>query len=285
MGVSKKLSLAGCVQLILIAAMIFFAGFASYRKVRVNNHSFTFVQICDPHLGKNGNEKEKAVLRQLVRQVNLKGAELVFICGDLTHNGDEKSLKQFIEIASEFNMPWYCVPGNHDIGKKPTAESLERYRKTVGADYFAVEHKGATFLLVNTSLWYKPVKIETERQDAWLRKSLKAAGKKGNQIFIVAHYPLFVEKITEWNSRKNLPKGNRLELLELFTEHKVAAVLGGHLHRLTINDYKNIQLVNAESIKFNYDKRPFGFRVWTVKSGEPPTHEFVALDNSYENSD
>ena len=255
-----------------------FSGVVFGQKAESKNQSFTFVQICDPQLGVYKYEKDKENFRQAVRQVNLLKPDLVVICGDLVHDGSEKAFKDFVEIKNGFKMPCYCVPGNHDFNNKLTAEGLARYREAIGKDHFAVEHKGASFIFINTQLWMEPLEGETEKQDAWLEEELKGACQKGNQIFIVEHYPLFVKKADERSSYKNLPKEKRLALLELFKRYHVAAVVGGHLHRVNIKTYENILMVNGEATSQNFDKRPLGFRVWTVGKGVKPEQEFVALD-------
>ncbi len=68
-------------------------------------------------------------------------------------------------------------------------------------------------------------------------------------------------------------------LLSLFERTGVVAVLGGHTHKLLINEYKGIQLVNAESTSKNFDGRPFGFRLWRIGTARPFEHEFVPLEN------
>ena len=239
--------------------------------------SFTFIQVCDTQLGFSDYENDKDSFRQAARQINELNPDFVVICGDLVNTANDKSFSDFKEIKRSFQMPCYCVPGNHDIGNKPTLESLEYYRKTIGKDYFVIEHKGTTFIFVNTQLWKEPVLSESEKQDIWLKERLKIASKKGCQVFIVGHYPLFCKEADEPDEYMNLPLEKRRELLALFEQYNVAAVLGGHAHTLILNHYKNIQMVNAETTSKNFDKRPLGFRVWSVEDTLPPKHDFVPL--------
>lgn len=75
----------------------------------------------------------------------------------------------------------------------------------------------------------------------------------------------------------NLPLEKRKELLALYKESSVVAVIAGHTHKTLINDYHGIQLVNGEGTSKNFDKKPFGFRLWTVTSPRDIKHEFVPL--------
>ncbi len=240
--------------------------------------TFTFVQVCDPQLGFSEYEQDKASFRQAVRQINALRPDLVVICGDMVNTADDRSYTDFKAIANGLSMPYYCVPGNHDVGNEPTNASLQTYRQRLGRDYFVAEHKGVAFIFVNTQLWKTPVEGETEKQDVWLKESLKKAWAKGQQIFIVGHYPLFCKQADEPDEYMNLPKENRAELLTLFDRYQVAAVLGGHTHKLILNSYNTIQMVNGEATSRNLDSRPLGFRVWHVQEQVLPRHEFVALD-------
>lgn len=122
-------------------------------------------------------------------------------------------------------MPCYCVPGNHDVGNKPTPESLDRYRRIIGGDYFVVEHKGTTFIFVNTQLWKEVLENESEKQDVWLKERLKIACEKGQQVIVVGHYPLFCKKADKADEYMNLPLDKRMELLSLYDQYNVVAVL------------------------------------------------------------
>ena len=75
----------------------------------------------------------------------------------------------------------------------------------------------------------------------------------------------------------NLPSAKRMELLDLYEQYGVVAVLGGHAHRVIVNDYKGIQLVNGETTSRNFDKRPMGFRLWHIGDFRPFSHEFISL--------
>jgi 3',5'-cyclic AMP phosphodiesterase CpdA len=239
--------------------------------------SFTFVQISDTQLGFSDYQKDIDSFRQAVFKINDLNPSFVVICGDLVNNASDKSFSDFKDIKNSLKMPCYCVPGNHDIGNKPTQESLRRYRKNIGADYFVVEHTGTTFIFVNTQLWKEVLEVESERQDVWLKEKLKLASEKKQQVFIVGHYPLFCKKADEAEEYMNLPFDKRMELLSLYDQNNVIAILHGHTHTLSLNNYNDIQMVGAETTSKNFDKNPLGFRLWYVEDKMPPKHEFIPL--------
>jgi serine/threonine-protein phosphatase CPPED1 len=241
------------------------------------DRAFTFAQICDTQLGMGGHEHDVRTFKMAVRQINALKPDFAVICGDLVNHAKDESFADFNAIKAELTVPCYYVPGNHDVGNKPTPRSLKRYRRIMGEDYFSLEHEGYVFAFVNSQLWKAPVEGETQRQDAWLEETLAAAAKNATPVFVVGHYPLFLKHPDEGDEYMNLPLAKRQELLSLFEESGVVAVLGGHTHRLLINEYNGIQLVNGENTSNSFDKRPFGFRLWRVEGERPFKHEFVPL--------
>ncbi len=57
----------------------------------------------------------------------------------------------------------------------------------------------------------------------------------------------------------------------------MVAVLAGHAHKTLILDYEGIPIVASETTSENFDKRPYGFRVWRIGKDRAPEHHFVPL--------
>ena len=194
---------------------------------------------------------------------------------------DHSAFDDFNKVRAELNMPNYCTVGNHDlIGDTPSHSNLEIYRRLIGKDYCAFEHKGHTFIVVNTQLWKNPVsgESEAESQDQWFIEALTSASDQGHRVFIVGHYPLFRQDVEEEEDPFVLPLAKRKSLLALFERYGVVAMLTGHTHSFIANEYKGIQLVTCETTSQNHDGRPLGFRLWHVSAAEPPKHEFIAIE-------
>jgi predicted phosphodiesterase len=238
---------------------------------------FTFVQMCDTQLGMGGYEHDVKTFELAVGQINALTPDFVLICGDLVGKANDKSFADFNRIKSGFKIPCHCAAGNHDIENNPTAASLKNYRKKIGKDYFVLEHKGYTFVIANTQLWKAAVTGESEKHDAWFKAALKSAKEKGRPVVVVTHYPLFVKTPDEKENYYNIEPAKRRELLALFEANGVVAMLAGHTHKLVVNDYKGIQMVNGETTSKNFDKRPLGFRMWTAKGKGKLSHKYVKL--------
>lgn len=153
--------------------------------------AFRFVQICDTQLGFGaaGYEADVESFRQAVRQINQIKPDFAVICGDLVNIPTADAFADFKDVLSQFEVPCYCAPGNHDVGGPPDQKKLEQYRRTIGKDYFSFEHKGYTFLVVNTQLWKSPVESETSKHDSWFTQTLKHAADKSSPAFVIGHHP------------------------------------------------------------------------------------------------
>jgi len=221
---------------------------------------FSFIQICDPQLGMGGYEHDVATLGQALQQVNELDVDFVIFCGDLVHHANEDSYADFKSITSGLNIPFYCVPGNHDVGMVPNDTTLAFYRSTMGEDYFSFQHKGVSFIFTNSQLWKTDIGEESQRHDLWFNQTLTNKDSAERTI-VIGH----------------LPPEKRERLLETFSKNNVGAYLSGHKHEVIINNFKGIQLVTGESTSKNFDKRPMGFRKWEV-SADTLFHSFVALE-------
>ena len=93
----------------------------------------------------------------------------------------------------------------------------------------------------------------------WFEQTLAAAKKQNSPVVVVGHHPLFLNTADEKEQYFNIPPAQRKRVLDLFSEHGVVAMLGGHAHRLVAVDYKGIKFLCGETTSKNFDKRPLGF--------------------------
>jgi len=243
---------------------------------------FSFAQLCDPQLGMGGYAHDVLAFKQAVKQVNKLQPDFVVICGDLVNHANDSSFAEFLNIIEGFEMPCHSVAGNHDVGKIPNDTTLNYYRETIGKDYYDFHNKGYAFIVTNSQLWKADIGKESENHDIWFKNTLKNQSTEGYPVFVIGHYPLYIGQPDEEELYFNLPQSKRQELLSLFQQYKVKAYLSGHKHELVVNNYKNIQLVTAETTSKNFDNRSLGFRLWNV-SADTIKHQFVALQSLIDN--
>lgn len=236
-----------------------------------------FAQVCDVQLGMGGYAHDVASFMQCIAELNQLRPDFVLFCGDMAHDTeDEEAFVHFNRLRAGLTMPSYCVPGNHDVGNEPTAELLARYRRLFGPDRYTFDHKGMRFILVNTQLWKSPVAMETDDQERWLWATLEASRAESRPVFVVGHYPLFTHNANEDEYYFNLPLGRREDLLGMYRDHGVRALLNGHTHRNLTQTYDDLELVSSASTSHNYDHAPLGYRLWRVDA-ERVRHEYLGL--------
>ena len=103
----------------------------------------TFIQMSDPQFGmysKNANfTHETANFEFAIATANRLKPAFVVVTGDLINEGGNAAqAAEYHRIATKLapNIKLYSVPGNHDVGNEPTAETLARYRERFGPDYY-----------------------------------------------------------------------------------------------------------------------------------------------------
>jgi predicted phosphodiesterase len=223
-----------------------------------------------------GYEHDTATLRQAVRQINELDVDFAIFCGDLVNHAGESSFSDFKNITEGLDIPFYFIPGNHDVSMIPDDTTLAFYRSKMGADYFSFYHKGVAFILTNSQLWKTDIGEESMRHDTWFRETIESV-KSDERIIVAGHIPIYIKDVREEESYSNFPIEKRKAFLNLLSDHHAVAYLSGHKHELIMNNYNGIQLVSGESTSKNFDKRPMGFRRWDV-SADTLIHSFIAVE-------
>jgi 3',5'-cyclic AMP phosphodiesterase CpdA len=268
-----------CCALAMVVATVAVIGCRT--SLRSSQKPFDIVQMCDPQFGMGGYEDDMRRFDQAIKQVNAIHPDLVVICGDLVNKSEKPSFADFNSLKSKLKVPCYCAPGNHDVGNNPTPRLLAQYRECIGKDYYSFAHKGYLFVVANTQLWKAPLAGESEKHDAWFKQTLEAAAVRKQPIIVVTHFPIFVKNPSEEDTYYNLPIEKRKELLDLCKRCGVVAVISGHTHTTNMRDFEGIQMVCSQNTCKNFDKQPFGFRVWHITPERPYKHEFVPLGGGF----
>ena len=79
-----------------------------------------------------------------------------------------------------------------------------------------------------------------------------------------AHMTPFVRRPDEPDDGENHPEVGRAARLDLYERSGVKFYLAGHTHRLYMHAERDIVMLNAETTCWNFDGRPFGFRLLTL---------------------
>ncbi len=193
------------------------------------NKDFLFAHLSDPALAtaaepapSTGDLPVAAVvgaqeqqLREALAAINKLRPKFVVVTGNMTaaafgdaeHAAQTEVFRRAMARLSD-TIPALYVPGPHDVGETPTAESLRCYRAKFGADYYGVWFGGLRCLVLNSPLMVHPqgAPEESAEQDLWLAEEIEQAKLCSAAIKVFAFHPWFLESLGEEDAESSSQK-------------------------------------------------------------------------------
>jgi hypothetical protein len=165
-----------------------------FTHTRFNNRpsTFRFAIVTD----RTGGARE-GVFEKAVDQLNLMQPEFVLCVGDLISGSFdpkavkkiEREWKQFNGFTAKLEMPFFYLPGNHDIRTDMTEK---RWKEQFGRTYYHFTYKNTLFLMLNTE--EQPPQVNggkfTEAQIAYAKKVLRE-NRGVRWTFVFFHRPVW----------------------------------------------------------------------------------------------
>lgn len=266
-------------KLVLIFLVVF--GFSFQICSKTPRAQFAFVQLTDMQIGmisKNENTVEEERLYQLaIDEVNKLKPKFVVVTGDFVNQRtDTNQIKAFKRLTSYINpkIPIFLIPGNHDVGSKPTSETMNFYFKQYPTDKFNFRCKGVQLIGINSNLINSGITAEIDQWE-WLKKVL-AANPNATRKIIFTHHPFFITDINEKDKYENIPLAKRLEYMQLFKENGVRIIFAGHYHNNAKANYQGIDMITTSAVGKPLGKVKSGFRLVTVYK-DSISHQFIEL--------
>ena len=239
--------------------------------------------LCDPQFGfgdpRGTEEAYRADLMRfeaLIERVNDLDADLVFIAGDMTHDGAAVT-RDWPRLLRKFRAPVVVTPGNHDLGNRVTRENLLRFRRVFGYDRVTFERNGWLFLSGNSQFWFETADCEDERTAylKWAEERLDYAKSFGGRVILGSHYPPFALHVHEPDGHSNRPLATRESWFDRYLDAGARFYLAGHTHTMLARAHKGLAVLNAETTSRNFDWRPFGGRLLEIGTDFSYTWNFA----------
>jgi len=222
--------------------------------------SFTFAVCGDSHgCGE--------IYGRILDSVRRDGCAFLIHVGDLVQRGTEQEFVEFAQFMSDFNTPFYPVPGNRDTPDGLLTAFLK--------------HSGAP--AARYSFDYGPVHvsiIDTSSGSAlgelaWLAGDLDATDRP---IKIVAlHYPPFDPAGSDY-----IMQAGNDELMNLVSEKGVKLVFAGHIHTYDQAERDGVRYIitgGAGAPLYATDNRPAYYHyVRATVEGEEITTKVVRIE-------
>ena len=281
----------------------------------MKNRNFSFVVMADPQLGMysamsklsdadiaenrqrginieytgpvlEGFAKESSLFTEAIETANKINPDFVVICGDMVHNSDsEEQFQELIRISRLLNedIKLYWVAGNHDVGNKPTRESLNKYKEQFGEYNYSFQEENCYFIVLNSCICCDPGLVPDEWNTliSFLEDELRiAASTHQRHKIIFMHHPLYLNDPNESDSYHVIPSERRAKIIDLITEYDVTAVFTGHLHK---NNYQKVgitELVSTGPVGFPLGNDPSGIRHVRVTE-HSLTHKYSMLKGTF----
>jgi len=228
------------IKIFLVLVAIFFLSTLSFPA------DFKFIVLGDSQFNNTD------IFENMTKEVELLKPVFVIQVGDMIHGltYDKEELREewvrFKKQISPLTMPFYPVPGNHDVG---TQESEEVYGEIWGQDkyYYSWDYENNHFIILDTDYKIQYNTIDDE-QIEWLKKDLEEH-KNVDNIFIFLHRAIFIEAKDKEETRAKQKKDDAYKSREekerdtgilawekihpILTKYPVRTVIGGHYHCYT----------------------------------------------------
>jgi len=231
-----------------------------------------------------GFDDETRLFTEAISEANRLKPAFVVVCGDMVNNPvSEDERAEVLRIAGQLdpNVPIHWVPGNHDAAAdfvSATPESLRIYRESFGPDYFAFQHGGASFLVLDSITIENPVPVpgEWEAQLAFVETELADAVSRGGPVIAFSHHPAFLKSPDEPDDYWNWPLERREPLLRMLRDANTSAVFSGHWHRNNYSSYGDMQIVASGPVGYPLGEDLSGYRIVKV-SADRIEHDYYAF--------
>lgn len=219
--------------------------------------AFRFAQLTDVHLNHDAPEKIEDLLRCIVCINATDNLDFVLITGDITDEGDAKTMQKAKSCFDLLKVPYYIIPGNHET--KWSESGCTAFAALFGYERYGFVHKGVQFLGFNTGPLMRMAYGHVVPQDLlWLKESLDS--NKHLPTIIVTHYPLLPNDVDNW-----------YQVTELLSRYDVRLCIGGHYHQYRNLSYDGIPGILMRS-SYRDKEGKTGYGIYEVSKDSISVH-------------
>lgn len=243
--------------------------------------SLKILQITDTHLYADpakqlaGLKTEQSLLQLLdVAKEKILPVDIILVTGDLIHDASAEGYQRLKKYLVEFNIPTYCIPGNHD--RNPI---MEQNINGNGISTDVVSRHGDWAVIMLDSTIPEEVGGHLNANQLEQLKSGLERHSDCNILVSLHHHPISLN--SAWIDKIAL--NNPDELFSILDKHQnVRGLLWGHAHQPYDGERNGVKLMGSPSTciqfkaqqdKFEIDLTPPGLR-WlallpdgSIKSG------------------
>ena len=185
--------------------------------VQAQSVNFRFAHLTDLHFSPNNPNPTEDLLRSVAQINATEGIDFVLVTGDITEEGDRKSMEKVKSCLDLLKVKYYVALGNHET--KWSDSGCTAFAEIFGSERFEFEHKGFLFLGFNSGPLMRMAYGHVVPQDIrWMTETMEKAGKD-KPVILVTHYPLRDGDVDNW-----------YEVTDAVRPYNVRMFIGGHYH-------------------------------------------------------
>ena len=185
--------------------------------VQAQSVNFRFAHLTDLHFSPNNPNPTEDLLRSVAQINATEGIDFVLVTGDITEEGDRKSMEKVKSCLDLLKVKYYVALGNHET--KWSDSGCTAFGEIFGSERFEFEYKGFLFLGFNSGPLMRMAYGHVVPQDIrWMTETMEKAGKD-KPVILVTHYPLRDGDVDNW-----------YEVTDAVRPYNVRMFIGGHYH-------------------------------------------------------
>jgi len=270
--ITVSILLAGC-HMMAQSQQIFESGVETGKKPWTNlkfyndPDNFQFAIVTD----RNGGNRP-GIFEDAVSKINMLYPEFVLSVGDLIngYTQDTAQIKfeweEVNQIIDELKMPFFYLPGNHDITNQVMAEEWE---KRYGHRYYDFIYKNTLFIILDSN--DDDDHSLTREQTDFAIESIRQH-QDVRWIFVLMHHPIW-----------NYDTGGRFQLIEAALYGRKHTILAGHTHHYYHEERNNANYYilgttgGGSNLRGHYFGE-FDHITWVTMTDEGPSLANLRLD-------
>ena len=225
--------------------------------------TFSFAVISD-----SGMRDEPLDL--LIKEIKTKDIKFIFHLGDQARALSINHFEYLLEFLNKRlgDIPFYAVPGNHDITKSRRTSSLY-YKRAFGQMHYYFSYGKTLFVILDTADG-----LFEKEQQIWLENTLSRLRNGFKDCVVLMHVP----PVDPRKGEHYAMEGDTEELKTILSKYKITAIIAGHIHEYNESDFAGIPLYIAPPTGQKMRGKTLNFGYLLCEIGKPQKLDVKKID-------
>ena len=168
----------------------------------------------------------------------------------------KQRMQQLKDLLDKRKKPYHLAIGNHDrlpASIRNGQNDFEVFEGVFGKPFYSFDHKGWTFIILNSVEVADKQYTLKDGQLSWLKELLKQT-PTDRPIVVVTHVPFLSVYYPVLEGRYTGADTfvNQKQVFDMFEKHNLKLVLQGHMHLYEEIKVKDVQFITAGAVSGNW---------------------------------